>query len=155
QSGPWDELADQAAGALDGPRVVERHDARMLKPGGALRLAQEPVQVFAPGEAAAARDLEGHEAIELGIAGLVDGAKGADAEQFEQLKLAEAFRGVFGQPGGRSAGVELDTGAAGQADDFAGRLALNHDRVLAMRALKRHGRDLGEPIDLTRTFGLP
>ena len=75
------------------PDLVDRHDAGMLELGGAPGLAQEAVQVLGPGEAAAAGDLEGDDAVELGVAGLVDGAEGADAELLEQLELAEALGG--------------------------------------------------------------
>src|SRR5262249_9549792 len=91
------------------------------------------------GDTAAAGDLDRHEAAQLGIAGLVDGAEGADAELLQKLELSEAFGGLFGQPAGGAAVVELDAGAAGRADDFARRLAFEDNHALAMRALEGHG----------------
>src|SRR5262249_34433706 len=64
-----------------------------------------------------------------------------------QLELTKPFGSVFGEPGRGGPGIELDTGATRRADDDAGRRALEGDRVQAMRALERHGRDLVVPQD--------
>jgi hypothetical protein len=127
----------------------------MLELSGALGLAQEPVHVLCLGEAATAGHLDSHDAIEFGIARLVDGAEGADPELFEEFELAQAFGGLLGQPTGSAAGIELDARAARRADDFAGRFALNDNRALAMRALEGHSRDLVVPTEKTRAFCPP
>src|SRR5262249_15896213 len=114
----------------------------MLELRDATGLAEKPRHIRRLGQAAVARDLDRHKAVQLGITGFVDGAEGADAHLFEQLELAEALGDSFGQPAGGGIGVKLDAGTAPRANDFARRLAFPDDRALAMRTLEAHSLDL-------------
>src|SRR5262249_49885396 len=53
------------------------------------RLADEALQVGAAGQLAAARNLDGHDAIQLGVTGLVDRAERPLAQSSDQLELAQ------------------------------------------------------------------
>src|SRR5262245_38862144 len=51
--------------------------------------AKEAVQIRPLGQVSRTRDLDGHDPVELGIAGLVDCAEGPDTHRLDQLEPAE------------------------------------------------------------------
>jgi hypothetical protein len=80
--------------------------------------AQEAVDILRAGaDVAGAGDLDGDDAVQLGIAGLEDGAERAFAEELDDFELADAF--VLGLVAGGSREVsEPKAGAAAGAGNF-------------------------------------
>ena len=66
--------------------LVDRHDRRVPQLGDAAGLAQEAVEVLAAGQVAGAGDLDGHDAVELRVARLVDRAERRHADRLDQLE---------------------------------------------------------------------
>ncbi len=83
----------QAVKRLD---VVDDDDVRMAKLGGGAGLALETLAFFLVGQEAGVRDLEGDDAVELGIARLPDGAEAAQAKALEELEFAERLHAAGG-----------------------------------------------------------
>src|SRR5262249_36360167 len=107
-----------------------------------MRLQQGPVALVgaAVGEGAGPGQLEGHDAVEGVVAGLVDGAEGALADGPQQGEAAHPAAGAVG--GGRRRGPlggDADAGAAGGADDLLGRGSDDLDGVAAVGADQVHG----------------
>jgi hypothetical protein len=92
----------------------------VLELGGAARLAQEAVHVLLAGEAAAARDLDGHGAAQLGVAGAEDRAEGADPQFFHQLELAQPPPPRARTPTGRRGRSPSGLGGLGEGQEFRG-----------------------------------
>ena len=64
-----DELLDEVEQALVGlPRLVQRHQAGVLQPGRAARLAREAVRLLAAGQAAGPEQLDRDGPAQLGVA---------------------------------------------------------------------------------------
>ena len=74
---PGDELHDDEVLAVGLHDVVHGHDAGVLERGGGLRLVDEPLPALRVGDRVSGEDLEGDEAAEQGVAGLVDDAHAA------------------------------------------------------------------------------
>jgi hypothetical protein len=63
---------------------------------------------FGRERAAGPGDLDGHQPVQLGVAGLVHGAEAADADLFQELELAQAAGCLGGQPGAASFRAEIE-----------------------------------------------
>ena len=72
--------------------LVERDDVRMIQPGQRLGLAGEPFGERRVLPDAGRQDLEGDQAVEFLLAGLIDGAHAALADQFQDFQLGEERR---------------------------------------------------------------
>jgi hypothetical protein len=114
----------------------------MFKPGGGPRLAEKHlglsrVELFLP------RNLDGHNPVELRVAGLPDRSESANADPFEQLELPERLsRRVIN----RLAVVldETEAAAAGRTQHLGGEIVLDQlDRLMAVRAANAHEKILG------------
>ena len=92
------------------PEVVHGDDVRVVEERRRLRLALEALQGLVAGGDPGAERLQGHEAVEDRVPGLVDLAHRAAAELADDLVLADplALHAV-------TAGHALHAGAAGQA----------------------------------------
>jgi hypothetical protein len=69
--------------------LVDRDDVRVVELGDRLGLVPEPAQFCRAGQRTGLDQLEGHQAIELVLAGPVDDAHAASSDLLEQLVLAE------------------------------------------------------------------
>ena len=102
--------------AVHPPGIEESNDMWMLQTGDIHGLTQEAVD-FGGIVVEVARQLEGNEAIQLRVAGTIDAAKSAAAEQPEQLILADAPR--VGEPLLRTIADHVPGGAAQRTGEFA------------------------------------
>jgi hypothetical protein len=91
--------------------LVDRHDVRVIQPGGRLRLQLEAADGARRGQALAQDHLQGHGAVQRHLAGPEDDAHTAAGDLFQQLVAGEQVgrRGAL-LGGGRSA-VGLDGGS--------------------------------------------
>ena len=117
--------------------LVDGDDAGVAELGGGSGLADEPLGLLLAGEVSAVGDLDGHQAIELGIAGAPDGAEGPGADLVDQLELSEPA--VLDDLGARPLLVEAEGGAAGGAEDLALGVLRRIEGVLAVGAEDLHG----------------
>ena len=97
--------------------LVDGDDAGVAELGGGAGLADEPLGLLLGGEVAGVGDLDGDEAIELGVAGAPDGAEGPGADLLDQLELAEPA--VLDDLGPRPLLVDAEGRAAGGTEDLA------------------------------------
>ena len=80
-------------------------DVLVIEAGGAAGLLVEAADVFRIDGHVRRQDLEGHQAVELGVAGADDGGHAADADRFDQLEMGQA-------PAAQAAGGFLLDGGA-------------------------------------------
>src|SRR5262249_30169483 len=111
--------------------LVDLHDARMMKLGRAASFAEEAFLFFLRVEIAGPRHFDGDGTIQFRVAGLVDHAEGAAAEQFQDLEFADGF-GESGMMRRGDARVDLERAAAVLAGDF---LRLPLDKLNAVAAV--------------------
>ena len=138
QRDPLDEFADQVREASRLADFVDRHDRRMPQLGDAAGLPQEPLDVAFAGHLPRSRNLDRHDAVEFGVAGLVHGAEGARPHQINELVAAEPPLDFTRAPLGRRVRVKLDAQSAGGAEEFFRRRILGQlDGTLATRAEDR------------------
>ena len=116
---PVDELHEEKAEGAGRPKIEDGDNVRVIEPGEDAGLA---VEAFLEGGVGCPRswpeDLQGDEAVELGLAHLVNRAHAAGPDQFEDLEVRELRRhlGDFGRrrPRGRGTGRFRDGCGGGQ-----------------------------------------
>src|SRR6266550_9615838 len=64
--------------------LIKGDDVRMIEPGDGFGFGAEALDFVLAAELIPANHLQGHDAIELALAGLVDDAHSADAELFQE-----------------------------------------------------------------------
>ena len=78
--------------------VVHGHDAGVLQGGGGLRLVEEPVATLRVGRRVRRQGLEGDEAAEQGVAGLVDDTHAALPELLDDAVAVDRLADHGGHP---------------------------------------------------------
>ena len=114
--------------------LVDRHDAGVVEVAGGLGLGVEPLDVGLAGELPGQDHLQGHEAVEAHLPGLVDDAHAAAGDLAEDLVVAEVANACRGGTRG------LDRGGGSMVDRQV--IARRHGRVL-VDAAGRHARNRG------------
>lgn len=96
---------------------IDRHDVGMLQAGGGFGFRLEAAHLGLGGELAGADELQGDDAVEADLPGLIDGAHAAGANFPEQLVIAEAAKGRRRRAGrgGGFAGGQAQVQQAGRA----------------------------------------
>jgi hypothetical protein len=111
----------------------------MAKLSNAPRFAQETVAIFAAGQIARARDLDGHDAIQLRVAGFVNGSESASTDLTEHLKAADLASAIAGTPFDRRSACQGKTGATDGADNVIAGVEIRQlDGIMAIRTKKMH-----------------
>src|SRR6185437_1735609 len=86
---PFDEFADQVARAFDPADLVEGDEAGVPEPCRAARLAEESLRFLVRARTALLRDLEGDDAVQLGVDRPVDDPEGPASDHLLDRELAE------------------------------------------------------------------
>jgi hypothetical protein len=86
-------------------------------------------------------DFQGHDTVELGVAGFPDGAESAQADPLQELELPQRPHGGLG---GRLPGIaDVDGAAAAGAEDLLGMVIGELDGIMALRATQPYRRRRG------------
>ena len=107
-----DEVADDVDAVAVAADFVDADDAGMAQLGGGAGLAEELFLLLGR-HAAGARNLDGHRAVELFVAGLPHAAEAADAEPLDQLEAAQ-LRERRRHPRGLALVDQAEVAAAGR-----------------------------------------
>ncbi len=134
---PLDEIADDVKRVSLAADLVHAHDVRMVELRGSPGLAEEHFRLGGF-ELVLPRDLDGHNPVELRVAGLPNRAELADADAFEQLELAKRLAlGVVDRFG--VAIDQAEAAPAGGANHLGGQVVIDQlNRLMAMRAANAH-----------------
>ena len=89
-----EQLADQKCGSLIGPEVVDGHDVGVGQRGDGLGFALEAGQAVGVFRDLGRQDLDGDDAVEVGVAGLVDLAHASGADDLEDLVVTQTCAGL-------------------------------------------------------------
>ena len=139
QRRPLHKLAYEVRYAVRLTDVVNRHDRRVLKLGHAAGLALEAIEILTGGEIPRPRYLDRNHAVQLGIAGHVDGAEGPGTDRVDQDEFSQPPLTLLGAPGRRGFRLQAEARTTRGADDLLVTLVLDDfDRVPAMRAVNVH-----------------
>jgi hypothetical protein len=103
----FDEFADNEGDSLPLTSFVKRNDGRVAQASHAARLAKEARLVDI---GALARDLDRHDAIQLGVPGLVNGSKGPLPQLANQFETIDLPCTLFKPPDGRCVGAHVKRG---------------------------------------------
>ncbi|HVC92132.1 MAG TPA: hypothetical protein VND64_00500 [Pirellulales bacterium] len=153
QRQPGDVVAHDVRRSMLVGDLIHLHDARMAQAGRAAGLAQKPLFIFGCGEIIGAGNLQGHEAIELGIVGFVHLAERAPPEQLQDQEAADrASRSDVAVRGG-GAGLEAKRATAVDARHLLGVRLDQLDAVAAVRTLQPL-RAFGEHTWAANLFGV-
>ena len=115
---------------------MDRHDERMIQLSGAARLAEEAVHLLGRRQSAGPRDFQGHDAIELEVAGAIDDTESAAAQLLEQLVLADPREAT--RTGPRDVTIRPDGRTArGASDHRGGRLQRSFRLMMKLQACLR------------------
>src|SRR5262249_14825012 len=135
-----DELTDQIGQAVLLTGFVDGHDSRMPQPSYTARLAQEALQLLLVLQPGAPGHLDRDNAVQVGVAGLVDGTERASADLFQEDEAADLPAAFGGSPAGGGPRRQAETGAARRADDFPrGGVGGGVQGAVALRADDLHG----------------
>jgi hypothetical protein len=112
--------------------LVDCHDAGVPQLRRCPRLAVEALQVLVGGQQAGVWDFERDDAVQLGVAGLPDGAEPAQADALQELELTQRPRrsGRGGVPGV----TDAEGAAAAGAEHLVGLVVGELDGVVTVRA---------------------
>src|SRR5207244_12893282 len=137
-----DELANEIGLPVGLSGFVNRHDARMPELGHAAGFAEKPVGVFLAAQIAGARNFNRHGSVQLWIAGLVNRAESADADDVQKLELSQvALAGAQARALGRPS-FQPEARSTRRAKNFCRRRIFHHfNRILTMRTNEVHGFD--------------
>ena len=128
-----DEVADDVDAVAVAADFVDADDAGVAQLGGGAGFAEEFFLLLGR-HAAGARNLDGHGAVELFVAGLPHAAEAADAEPLDQLEAAQ-LRERRRHPRGFALVHQAEVAAAGAASEIGERRIDGHfRRCMAIRA---------------------
>jgi hypothetical protein len=127
-----DEVGHDGRQPLQRHYLMHRHDAGVAQLRRRPGLALEALQLLVLGQQAAVRDLQGHDPVQLGVAGLPDSSEGAQPHPLQELELAQGAHAGRGRGGPGLA--HLEAAAAAGAEHLARSVIRELNRILAMRA---------------------